>query len=63
MEFQVGDASGGQYYWRIVGRNGEPLAHSETYVNKRDAIAACELVQANAAGAPIYDHTASAARV
>ena len=22
------------YYWRIVGGNGEPLAHSETYSSK-----------------------------
>jgi uncharacterized protein YegP (UPF0339 family) len=57
MQFQVHRSSNGQYWWRIVAANGRVLASSETYHNKQDAINACGVVKAGAAGAPIYDHT------
>jgi uncharacterized protein len=57
MKFEIHRASGGQYYWRIVAGNGQVLAVSETYYNKRDAQAAAEIVQRGAADARIFDHT------
>jgi uncharacterized protein YegP (UPF0339 family) len=62
MQFEIRDAAGGQYYWRIVAANDQVLATSETYWNKADAQSAAASVKQNAAGAPIYDYTHSAAR-
>lgn len=61
MEFQIHRARGQQhYYWTIVASNGKTLATSETYYNKQDAVHACTIVQAGAALAKIYDHSAAA---
>ncbi len=43
------------YFWRIVSANGRVLAHSETYVNRQDAINAANAVKENAYGAPFTD--------
>ncbi len=61
MEFQLLDAAGGQYYWKIVAANGRTLATSETYYNKADARTACESVKRFASTAPIVDKTRSGA--
>lgn len=61
MEFQLLDSSNGQVYSRIVAGNGQVLFTSETYVNKRDAQAAAQLVKDNAANAAIVDKTRTAA--
>jgi uncharacterized protein YegP (UPF0339 family) len=37
MKCQIRPAAGGQYYVRVVARNGEVLAHSETYTTKQSA--------------------------
>ena len=55
MKIEIRHSTNGQYYWRIVASNGEPLAHSETYRHKADARSAAESVKANAAGAPVID--------
>jgi uncharacterized protein YegP (UPF0339 family) len=60
MQFEIRAAAAGQYYWRIVAANGQVLATSETYHNKADANSAAQSVKANAAGAPVYDYTATA---
>jgi uncharacterized protein YegP (UPF0339 family) len=57
MKFEVRNATGGQYYWRIVASNGQVLATSETYVAKQSAISACQSVKTNASGAQIVDET------
>lgn len=57
MKFEIRRASGGQYYWRIMATNGQVLAVSETYYNKRDAQAAAELVQREATDARVLDCT------
>ncbi len=49
------------YYWRVVSTaNGRILAHSETYVNRQDAINAANAVKVNAYGADFIDYTAAA---
>ena len=55
MQFQILRAVNSQFYWRIVAANGQVLAHSETYINKQDAINAIYLVKADAAAAPLFD--------
>jgi uncharacterized protein YegP (UPF0339 family) len=60
MTFEVRDAAGGQFYWRIVASNGEPLAHSETYRHKVDCEKAVQSVKANAWNASVVDKTAGA---
>ncbi len=46
------------YYWRIVAdKNGETLAHSETYVSKADCHNAIAIVAAGAATAEVDDLT------
>lgn len=57
MKFEIRDATGGQFYWRIVASNGQVLATSETYYNKADARSAAQSVKDNAATAPISDLT------
>lgn len=34
----------GQWYWKMVARNGKVLCHSEKYHNKKDAIKAARIV-------------------
>ncbi len=48
------------YFWRIVSANGRVLAHSETHVNRQDAINAANAVKENAYGAPFTDYTQAA---
>ncbi len=36
---------GRRYYFRIVAHNGEPVAHSEGYHNRRDAMDTVETIQ------------------
>jgi uncharacterized protein YegP (UPF0339 family) len=57
MQFEIRRASGGQYYWRIVGSNGQVLATSETYYNKADAESAANSVRSYAGSASIINYT------
>lgn len=45
-----------QWCFLIVADNGEPIATSETYSNRGDAIATAELIRAQAADATIDAH-------
>ncbi|MFJ6670363.1 YegP family protein [Actinosynnema sp. NPDC091369] len=47
------DASGTQWYFRIVSSNGKVLAHSERYSNYADAKHAAELIKSQAGSAQI----------
>lgn len=38
MPSKIRKAADGGYFYRIEGRNGEPLAHSETYTRREDAV-------------------------
>jgi uncharacterized protein YegP (UPF0339 family) len=42
-----------QWYWRLVGGNGEIVAQSEGYHNRADALTACSKIRAQAKDAPI----------
>ena len=60
MKMEIRDATGGQYYWRIVAANGQVLAHSESYVSKAGCLDAIRSVKVNAATASVLDLTSSA---
>jgi uncharacterized protein len=57
MTFEIRNASGGQFYWRIVAGNGQVLATSETYVSKAGCTNAISTVKAGAASALTLDLT------
>jgi uncharacterized protein YegP (UPF0339 family) len=50
------------YYWRIVARNGQVLATSETYTSKQGCLDAISAVKREAATAEVIDKTRAAAR-
>ena len=44
-----------QWYFRITAANHEPVAQSEGYINKADALHAVRVIKANAGSAQILD--------
>lgn len=40
----LGRPAGQQFYFRIVGTNGEPIAQSEQYVNRDDCLDTAVLI-------------------
>ena len=58
MRFSITKADNGEVYFEIqAAGNFETLAMSETYRDKRDAIAAIEEIRRDAGGADIVDNT------
>lgn len=55
MHLEIHRASGGQYYWRIVGNDGKTLATSEGHYTKADARSEAELVLRSVGSATIRD--------
>lgn len=53
MKFEI-KKNKGQWYFRIVARNGKILAHSEKYKRKCDAARAVGIIQRQAAEAEIH---------
>jgi len=47
----------GEFWFRIVASNGNILASSQQYKDKRSAVAAVESIKAHAAGADVADET------
>jgi len=47
----------GEFWFRIVAANGNILASSQQYSDKRSALAAVESIQKNAADAEVVDET------
>lgn len=45
----------GQFFFRIRATNGNVLANSEQYADKRSAVAACESIKKNAGDAEIVE--------
>jgi uncharacterized protein YegP (UPF0339 family) len=45
----------GQFFFRIRATNGNVLASSEQYTDKRSAVSACESIKKNAGGAEIVE--------
>lgn len=43
------------WYFRIVARNGEPVAQSEGYSRRIDAMQTAHLLKEKLAGAPVVD--------
>jgi uncharacterized protein YegP (UPF0339 family) len=48
-------ASGTQYYFTVVARNGQTLCHSESYWDKADCRNAIRIIQGSAESAPVED--------
>ena len=49
--FEIDDAEGGGYFWRLRAENGEPLCHSEVYTTKQSAqegVEACKRIAPDA---------------
>lgn len=57
MRFEIRRSANGQFYWVIVGGNGEVMAQSETMVAKASCQSAIASVKAGAAGASVVDRT------
>jgi uncharacterized protein YegP (UPF0339 family) len=57
MWFDVRKTRLGEYWWRAVASNGEPLGHSEMYRRKADCQHAVNILKREAASATVYDET------
>ena len=56
-QFEIVQSKNGQFYVRFVASNGEPMLVSETYRERRNALACAESIAANAAPAQVEDLT------
>jgi hypothetical protein len=55
-KFEIYADKGGDYRWRLIANNGEPVASSgEAFASKANAKRAAETVKANAGSASIED--------
>lgn len=52
--FLAGSATDGQWRWRLVGGNGEPMAHGESYPDKGSMLRTIDII-ANLDGAEIRE--------
>ncbi|WP_408952146.1 YegP family protein [Lysobacter sp. Hz 25] len=52
--FLAGSPTDGQWRWRLVGGNGEPMAHGESYPDKDSMLRTITLI-ANLGGAEILE--------
>jgi uncharacterized protein YegP (UPF0339 family) len=57
MKFELKFNEAEEYYWRFLSGNGEVIAWSEGYADKRDALHAIELVKTHAKDAEIVDRS------
>jgi uncharacterized protein YegP (UPF0339 family) len=62
MHFSIWGSEDGQFYWELVGGNGETIAVSETYTRKESAEATIASVRAATGAAAVVDHTANGKR-
>lgn len=60
--FEILDANGGGFYWRLKANNGEILCHSEVYTTKQSAQGGVQAVKNIAAFAIVRDLTTSGSR-
>jgi uncharacterized protein YegP (UPF0339 family) len=58
-EFEILDAQGGGFFWRLKAGNGQTLCHSEVYTTKQAAQGGIEAVKRVAPTAPVQDRTRS----
>lgn len=52
-QFEVVEDDGGNWHWRLRAPNGEVLAHSESYPDKRSAVKGVESAKLNAGAARV----------
>jgi uncharacterized protein len=57
MKFVLKRASNGEYRFNMIASNGQVVATSETYKQKRSALSTIESIQKNAGGATIDDQS------
>jgi len=62
MHFSISGSEDGQFYWELVGGNGEIIAVSETYTRKESAKDTIASVQAAAGLASVVDYTTNGKR-
>ena len=61
MYFVIRKNSAGKFWWRAVGNNNQIMAASELMESKQSCQSAIEVVEAEAAIAPVYDKTSEVA--
>ena len=57
MRFVVRRNKGGDFYWQLVGGNGEVMAHSEMMSRKESCMDSIASIQRNASDAEVVDRT------
>lgn len=62
MHFSIWGSEDGQFYWELVGGNGEIIAVSETYARKESAENTIASAQAATGSAKVVDHTTNGKR-
>ena len=62
MHFSISGSEDGQFYWELVGGNGEIIAVSETYTRKESAEATIASVQAAVSSTSVVDYTTNGKR-
>ena len=55
MKFVVRKNKGGEFYYQVVGGNGEVMAVSEGMSRKQSCLDAIESIKKNASGADVVD--------
>jgi len=60
--FVVLAAKGGGYYWHFQAVNSEIECASQVYTTKAAAVQGARTLEANAAGAKVYDGTGESSR-
>jgi uncharacterized protein YegP (UPF0339 family) len=55
MRFVIRKSKNGEFYWQLVGSNGEVMAQSETMTRKQTCMDSVASVQKNAGDAEVVD--------
>jgi uncharacterized protein YegP (UPF0339 family) len=61
MKFVVRRNKAGEFFWQLVGGNGEVMAVSESMPRKQSCLDSIESVKRDAAGGDVVDRTDEAA--
>jgi uncharacterized protein YegP (UPF0339 family) len=57
MKFVIRRNKGGEFYWQLVGSNGEVMANSEGMSRKESCMSSIESIKRNAADAQVVDNS------
>lgn len=55
MKFVIRKNKGGEFFWQVVGGNGEVMAHSQGMSRRESCVSSIESIKKNAADAEIVD--------